>query len=146
MIVLSTRIPVGFVVPDRVDGHPNGSHREHGTAGSPRLAKRAEALWGWDRAARWIIWRRFICRTTKWGNNFDTVLEKIGLGIEVVVEYNHRPVALIRSPLARGRLLSECIALAEARVTTAVPDEGFMQDVAEGIAERSKPGIPPAWE
>lgn len=79
-------------------------------------------------------------------SNFAAVLQKIREGIEVVVEQNHRPVALIRSPLPEGRLLSECIALAEARGTTAVPDEGFMKDVAEGIAERSKPWIPPTWE
>lgn len=79
-------------------------------------------------------------------NNFAAVLQKIREGIEVVVEQNHRPVALIRSPLPQGRLLSECIALAEARGTTAVPDDGFMKDVAEGIAERSKPWIPPSWE
>ena len=79
-------------------------------------------------------------------NNFAAVLEKVREGVEVVVEQDHRPVALIRSPLPQGRLLSECIALAEARGTTAVPDEGFMQDVAEGIAERSKPWSPPTWE
>ena len=79
-------------------------------------------------------------------NNFAAVLQKIREGIEVVVEQNHRPVALIRSPLPQGRLLSECIALAEARGTTAVPDEGFIKDVAEEIAERSKPWIPPTWE
>jgi antitoxin (DNA-binding transcriptional repressor) of toxin-antitoxin stability system len=79
-------------------------------------------------------------------NNFAAVLEKIRTGVEVVVEQDHRPVALIRSPLPQGRLLSECIALAEARGTTAIPDEGFMQDVTEGIADRSKPWSPPTWE
>jgi antitoxin (DNA-binding transcriptional repressor) of toxin-antitoxin stability system len=79
-------------------------------------------------------------------NNIAAVLAKVREGIEVVVEQDHRPVALIRSPLPQGRLLSECIALAEARGTTAIPDEGFMNDVAEGIAERSKPWSPPVWE
>src|SRR5216684_5988857 len=41
---------------------------------------------------------------------------------------DQRPVAVIRSPLLKGRLLSECIALAEARGTTAIPDEGFMKE------------------
>ena len=35
-------------------------------------------------------------------NNFDAVLEKIGLVIKVVVEHDHRPVALIRSPQPGG--------------------------------------------
>jgi hypothetical protein len=67
------------------------------------------------------------------------VLDKVQLGVEVVVEQDHRPVAVIRSPLPQGRLLSECIALAEARGSTATLDEGFMKDVEQGIASRSQP-------
>ena len=78
--------------------------------------------------------------------DLHAVLDKVQQGIEVVVEQDHRPVAVIRSPLPKGRLLSESIALAEARGTTAILDEGFMKDVAEGIAERSKPWNPPSWE
>ena len=40
------------------------------------------------------------------------VLTKVQQGLEVVIEQDHRPVAVIRPPLPRGRLLSECIALA----------------------------------
>jgi hypothetical protein len=78
--------------------------------------------------------------------NLHAVLEKVQQGVEVIVEQDHRSVAVIRRALPKGRLLSECIALAEARGTTAIPDEGFMKDVAKGIAERSKPWNPPAWE
>lgn len=74
------------------------------------------------------------------------VLAKVQQGIEVVVEQDHRAVAVIRSPLPKGRLLSECIALAEARGSTATLDEGFMKDVEEGIATRSQLWKPPAWE
>jgi antitoxin (DNA-binding transcriptional repressor) of toxin-antitoxin stability system len=73
-------------------------------------------------------------------------LDKVRQGVEIVVEQDHRPVAVIRSPLPEGRLLSECIALAEARGSTATVDEGFMKDVEEGIARRSQPWNPPAWE
>jgi hypothetical protein len=55
-------------------------------------------------------------------------------------------VAVIRSPLPKGRLLSECIALAEARGSVATLDEGFMKDVEEGITHRSQPWKPPSWE
>jgi hypothetical protein len=61
------------------------------------------------------------------------------------VEQDYRPVAVIRSPLPKGRLLSECIALAEARGSTVTPDEGFMNDVEEGIAGRSLAWNPPPW-
>ena len=74
------------------------------------------------------------------------VLTRVQQGEEVVVERDHRPVAVIRSPLPKGRLLSECIALAEARGSTSTLDEGFMRDVEEGIAIRSKPWTPPSWE
>jgi antitoxin (DNA-binding transcriptional repressor) of toxin-antitoxin stability system len=78
--------------------------------------------------------------------DLHAVLAKVQQGVEVVVEQDHRPVAVIRPALPKGRLLSECIALAEARGTTTIPDEGFMKDVAEGIAERSQPWNPPTWE
>ena len=78
--------------------------------------------------------------------DLHAVLAKVQQGVEVVVEQDRRPVAVIRPALPKGRLLSECIALAEARGTTTIPDEGFMKDVAEGIAERSKQWNPPTWE
>ena len=78
--------------------------------------------------------------------DIHTVLAKVQEGAEVIVEQDHRPVAVIRTPLAKGRLLSECIALAEARGSTVTLDEGFMNDVEEGIASRSQPWNPPSWE
>ena len=74
------------------------------------------------------------------------VLAKVREGVEVIVEQDHRPVAVIKTPQRAGRLLSEAIALAEARDSAATLDEGFMKDVEEGIASRSQPWTPPAWE
>lgn len=74
------------------------------------------------------------------------VLTKVQQGVEVVVEENSQEVAVIHSPLPKGRLLSECVALAELRNSTTTLDEGFMKDVEEGIAGRSQPWNPPAWE
>jgi antitoxin (DNA-binding transcriptional repressor) of toxin-antitoxin stability system len=78
--------------------------------------------------------------------DFTAVLEKITKGVEVIVEQDHRPVALIRSAIPKGRLLSECLAIAEARGSTVTLDEGFMKDVEEGIANRSQPWNPPSWD
>ena len=78
--------------------------------------------------------------------DLHAVLAKVRQGVEIVIENDHRPVAVIHAPIGNGRLLSECIALAESRATSAIPDDGFMDDVAEGIAERSKPWNPPSWE
>jgi len=74
------------------------------------------------------------------------VPDKVRHGVEIVVERDHRPVAIVRSPLPRGRMLSECIALAERRGSTATLDEGFMNDVEEAISRRSQPWNPPIWE
>jgi antitoxin (DNA-binding transcriptional repressor) of toxin-antitoxin stability system len=62
--------------------------------------------------------------------DLHAVLAKVQEGVEVIVEQDHRPVAVISFPPRKGRLLSERIALAKARHTTAVLDEGFMKDVA----------------
>jgi antitoxin (DNA-binding transcriptional repressor) of toxin-antitoxin stability system len=56
------------------------------------------------------------------------MLDKVQHGVEIVVERNHRPVAIVRSPLPKGQMLSECIALAESRGSTATLNEGLMQD------------------
>ena len=83
---------------------------------------------------------------TELARDVHAVLEKVQQGTEVVIEHDHRPIAVIRRPQRSGRLISECIALAEARGTTAIPDEGFMKDVEDGIRERSQPWNPPSWE
>lgn len=78
--------------------------------------------------------------------DLHSVLAKVKAGAEVVIEEDSRPVAVIRPPREEGRLISESIALAKTRGTTATLDEGFMKDVEEGIAERSRPWTPPEWE
>ena len=78
--------------------------------------------------------------------NLHDVLDKVQQGAEVVIEQNDRPIAIIRSPLPVRRLLSECIALAEARGSTAMLDEGFAADIEKGIAARRRPWKPPIWE
>jgi hypothetical protein len=77
--------------------------------------------------------------------DLHAVPEKVQEGVEVIVEQDHRPVAVIQLP-SEDRLLSESAALAEARASTATLDEGFMKDVEQGIASRSQPWNPPSWE
>ena len=74
------------------------------------------------------------------------VLAKVQEGVEIVVEQDNRPIAVIRQAFPKGRLLSECIALAKARGSSVTLDEGFMKDVEEGIASHSQPWNPPSWE
>ena len=73
-------------------------------------------------------------------------------GVEVVIEQNHRPVAVLKpsNPEAPGRKLSECIAMAQAYEEklgyAPVADADFAADVQSGIDSRRDPFEPPAWE
>jgi len=78
--------------------------------------------------------------------NFAAVLEKLKRGDEVVVEQDHRPVAVIKPARGPGRLLSECIALAEAHGSTATLDEGFGKDLEEIIQSHWEPLDASQWD
>ncbi|MDZ4798576.1 MAG: hypothetical protein SGI92_10475 [Bryobacteraceae bacterium] len=81
------------------------------------------------------------------------VLARVQQGVEIVIEQDHRPVAVLKASAASthpGRKLSECIAMAkayEARLGYApVPDEDFARDVQAGIDARRDSFEPPAWD
>jgi len=77
------------------------------------------------------------------------VLAKVRQGDEIVVEQDHRPVALIKPPQGPGRMISECIAIAKQREKergypiTLDPD--FAADVEEIVRNR-QPWNPPSWD
>lgn len=79
-------------------------------------------------------------------NNFAAVLEKLKRGAEVVVEQDHRPVAVIKPVKGPGRLLSECIALADAHGSTATLDGAFGNDLEEVIASHPEPLDASRWD
>jgi antitoxin (DNA-binding transcriptional repressor) of toxin-antitoxin stability system len=82
--------------------------------------------------------------------DLHAVLEKVQQGVEVVIEQDHRPVAVIKTPQGPGRSIDECIALAKAyerRLGYApVPDPGFAKDVQAGIDAHREPLNPPSWD
>ena len=78
---------------------------------------------------------------TELARDVHAVLEKVQQGIEVIVEQNHRPVAVIKTPAAPGRKISEVIAALEAN---AILDEDFAQDVKEAIQTYREPWNPPS--
>lgn len=79
-------------------------------------------------------------------NHFAAVLEKLKHGVEVVVERDNRPVAVIKPASGPGRLLSECIALAEAHRSTVALDEGFGKDLEEIIQSHREPLDASQWD
>src|SRR5271157_1089123 len=81
--------------------------------------------------------------------DIHAVLAKVQEGVEVIVEQNHRPVAVIKPPQGPGRKISECIALARAHEEklgyAPVPDPDFAKDVQAAIDARREPFQPPPW-
>jgi hypothetical protein len=78
------------------------------------------------------------------------VLSKVQEGTEVVVEQNHRPVAIIRMPQGPGRKISESVALAKAYEESLgyapVPDPDFAKDVQDSVDAHGQPLHPPSWD
>jgi antitoxin (DNA-binding transcriptional repressor) of toxin-antitoxin stability system len=82
--------------------------------------------------------------------DIHAVLAKVRTGVEVIVEQDHRPVAVIKTPQGPGRKISECIALAKAYEEklgyAPVPDPGFAKDVQAAIEAHREPLNPPSWD
>lgn len=85
----------------------------------------------------------------------SAVLAQVQQGIEIVIEQDHRPVAVLKPPPSvsaprPGRTLSECIALAKAYEASLghapVPDEDFARDVQAGIDLHRDSFEPSVWE
>ncbi len=74
------------------------------------------------------------------------VLAKVRQGVEVVIEQDNRPVAVLKPPQVKGRRISEVIAALEASGANAVVDEDFARDVETGINAHREPWNPPSWE
>jgi antitoxin (DNA-binding transcriptional repressor) of toxin-antitoxin stability system len=80
-------------------------------------------------------------------SDFPSVLAHVRSGAEVVIEHNSQPVAVVSPAALRpGRLLSESIALAEARGSTATLDGEFARDLEDIINSHREPLTPPAWD
>lgn len=77
------------------------------------------------------------------------VLAKVQAGLEVIVEQDHRAVAVIKTP-SPGRNISECIALAKAYEEklgyAPVPDPEFAKDVEAASNGHRDPLNPPSWD
>ena len=85
-------------------------------------------------------------------HDLHAVLAKVQQGVEIIIEQDHHPVAVIKppEPARPGRKLSECIALAKAYEEqlgyAPVPDDDFAKDVQAGIDVRRYSLDPPAWD
>src|SRR5690348_9033980 len=82
--------------------------------------------------------------------DIHAVLAKVQEGVEVIVEQDHRPVAVIKTPQGPGRKISDCIALAKAYEEklgyAPVADPDFAKDVQAAVDAHREPLNPPSWE
>lgn len=88
---------------------------------------------------------------TELADNIHTVLARVrDEGLEIIVERDHMPVALIRRPDGPGRKLSECIATAKEYEKSLgyapVPDADFAADVQAAVDAHREPLNPPEWD
>ena len=75
-----------------------------------------------------------------------SVLEQVRRGGEVVIEEDHRPIAVLKPVQPVGRLISEVIADLKARGSKATMDNDFAGDIAKGTEANRKPWTPPSWD
>jgi antitoxin (DNA-binding transcriptional repressor) of toxin-antitoxin stability system len=78
--------------------------------------------------------------------DLHAALAKVQQGVEIVIEQDHRPVAVLMPSKPAGRLISEIVADLKARGSNAVMDDDFARDVAEVIKAQRHPWNPPSWD
>lgn len=72
-------------------------------------------------------------------------LAKVRQGLEIVIEQDHRPIAIIKPSKPAGRLISEIVADLKARGSNAVMDDDFARDIEQGINAQRQPWNPASW-
>jgi antitoxin (DNA-binding transcriptional repressor) of toxin-antitoxin stability system len=79
--------------------------------------------------------------------DIHAVLAKVQEGVEVIVEQDHRPVAVIKTPHRSGRPITEILREARQRNSTVTLDEDFSADLEEIISRHQRePWNPPSWD
>jgi antitoxin (DNA-binding transcriptional repressor) of toxin-antitoxin stability system len=74
-----------------------------------------------------------------------SALDRVQSGMEIVIERNARPVAVLRAAEPRRRKLSEIAASLSAQ-STATLDPGYAADVQSFIDRHREPLGPPEWD
>lgn len=85
--------------------------------------------------------RKLSCLVT-----LHAVLSRVQVGVEVVIEEDNRPIAVLHAPEIKVRKISEVVDALEANGASATIDEEFAQDVEEGINAHREPWNPRCWE
>jgi antitoxin (DNA-binding transcriptional repressor) of toxin-antitoxin stability system len=78
--------------------------------------------------------------------DLHAILAKVQEGVEVIVEQDHRPVAVIRQAQRSGRPISQILQQARERKSTVTLDPDFGKDMESIIASDQQPWNPPSWD
>jgi antitoxin (DNA-binding transcriptional repressor) of toxin-antitoxin stability system len=76
--------------------------------------------------------------------DFAALLARVRSGVEVVIERDNSPVAIVRSPAPLRRTISECVALLPEH-STGVVDEDFAKDLQAAV-ESHREALDSPWE
>ncbi len=79
------------------------------------------------------------------GGNFAAALEKVRQGIEVVVEHEHQPIAVLKAAEPPRRTIAQILALMP-KDSTATIDEDFAADVEAAIESHREPLDASKWD
>jgi antitoxin (DNA-binding transcriptional repressor) of toxin-antitoxin stability system len=74
------------------------------------------------------------------------VLAQVRQGVEIIVEQDHRAVAVIKPSPPVGRMISEVIVDLRARGSNARMDGDFANDIEEGVKAQQQSWNPPYWD
>lgn len=77
--------------------------------------------------------------------DFASLLARVRAGVEVVIEHDAEPVALIHPSEPVRRRISDCIALLP-EDSTVVIDADFAHDVKAAVESHQEPLTPPTWD
>ena len=78
--------------------------------------------------------------------DLHAVLAKVQQGVEVIIEQDNRPVAVLRAQTRSGRPIIEILREAKRRNSTVTLDDDFGKDLEEIVASHQTPWNPPSWD
>jgi antitoxin (DNA-binding transcriptional repressor) of toxin-antitoxin stability system len=78
--------------------------------------------------------------------DLHAALEKVQQGVEIVIEQDRRPVAVLKSSRPVGRRISEVAADLRTRGSNAAMDADFAREIEEGIKAHRCPWNPASWD
>jgi len=73
------------------------------------------------------------------------ILERVRAGAEIIIDEEHRPLAIIKSAAFQGRSIDECIALVQTHGSHTTLDDAFPQDLEEIVASHRE-SLRSSWD